>query len=141
LLIRSQKHLKRRLFHLLSFAQAPGLLRASFLLELSSLCFHIFDLAPYLLGASFLPEHSYLRFRDFDLAPGLLGASFPLEHSYLCFCNFELAPSLWGGLCFLCVVLRSPWALIELDLPMALDVLVFSLSNANPTLLDILTCV
>jgi hypothetical protein len=61
-------------------------------------------------------KHSYLYFHDFDISPSLLGA-----------------PSLR-------VVLWSQWDIVDLDLPMALDVLDFGLSNANLTLLDISTC-
>jgi hypothetical protein len=92
------------------------------------------------LGAPFLLERSYLRFRDFDLAHILLGASFHPERSYLRFRDFELDPSFWG-FHFVCVVLWSQWFIVELDLPTSLSVLAFGLSNANLTLLDILTWV
>jgi hypothetical protein len=100
-------------------------------------------------GASFLLEHSCLRFRDFDLAPSFFGAFVP-SRTLLLFWGFR---SFWNALVYasavltlplaLCgvrVVLRSQWAILELDLPMALDVLAFGLSNANLILLDILTC-
>jgi hypothetical protein len=39
-----------------------------------------------------------------------------------------------------CYFIWSQWAIVEFNLPTALNALVFSLSNANLTLLDISTC-